>query len=92
MDINSFAMHFPSGLTEKILMMGTKDLQEIRITAQKNVVVQKNGMLMELQMKISSQELLKIVEGLKEGETLPLTGDEYKAYLFVAAARVTSTA
>lgn len=83
MDINSFAMHFPPGLTEKILMMGTKDLQEIRITAQKNVVVQKNGMLMELQMKISSQELLKIVESMCRGSLYAVQTSLVKGYLTI---------
>lgn len=83
MDINSFAMHFPSGLTEKILMMGIKDLQEIRITAQKNVVVQKNGMLMELQMKISSQELLKIVESMCRGSLYAVQTSLVKGYLTI---------
>lgn len=81
MDINSFAMHFPSSLTEKILMMGTKDLQEIRIAAQKNVVVQKNAMLMELQIKISSQELLKIVESMCRGSLYAMQTSLVKGYL-----------
>lgn len=83
MDINSFAMHFPSSLTEKILMMGTKDLQEIRIVAQKNVVVQKNGMLMELQIKISSHELLKIIESMCKGSLYAVQTSLIKGYLTI---------
>lgn len=83
MDINSFAMHFPSCLTEKILMMGTKDLQEIRIVAQKNVVVQKSGMLMELQIKISSHELLKIIESMCKGSLYAVQTSLIKGYLTI---------
>lgn len=83
MDINSFAMHFPSNLTEKILMMGTKDLQEIRIVAEKNVVLQKSGILMELQIKISAQQLLKIVESMCRGSLYAMQTSLVKGYLTI---------
>lgn len=84
MDINSFAMHFPPHLTEKILMLGTKDLQEIRIVAQRNVVVQKSGVLMETQIKISAQQLLKIVESMCRGSLYAMQTSLVKGYITIA--------
>ena len=67
MDINSFTRHFPAELTEKILIAGTENLQEIRICAGKNCVIQKNGTLIDTNVMTSSQELRKIVDSMCRG-------------------------
>ena len=54
MDINSFTRHFPAELTEKILIAGTENLQEIRICAGKNCVIQKIGTLIDTNVMSSS--------------------------------------
>lgn len=83
MDINSFAMHFPPNLTERILLLGTKDLQEIRIIAEKNVVVQKNGALMDTQLKISREQLSKIVESMCRGSLYAMQTSLVKGYITI---------
>ena len=67
MDINSFTRYFPPELTEKILVAGTGNLQEIRICAGKNCVIQKNGELFDTKVMITSQDLKKIVDSMCRG-------------------------
>jgi len=67
MDINAFAQHFPLKLTETLLIMGTKDLEEIRIVAEKNAAVIKSGVLLDTGVKVSCTELQKAVDSMCRG-------------------------
>lgn len=80
-NINSFISHFPTFLTEAILMLGTKDLQEIRIVAEKNCTVQKSGHLIDTNVKISTQQLTKIVESMCRGSLYAMQTSLCKGYI-----------
>ena len=81
MDINSFTKYFPPELTEKILLLGTKDLQEIRIIAGKSCSVQKNGILIDTHITVSPQELNKIVEAMCRGSVYAMQTSLVKGYI-----------
>lgn len=80
-DINSFLRHFPAKLTEAIAIMGTNDLQEIRIAAERNCVVQKNGTLTDTYIKVNKQELSKIVESMCRGSLYAMQTSLCKGYI-----------
>lgn len=67
MNINTFTQFFPPRLTETILIMGTKDLEEIRITAERNVAVVKSGILTDTGVYIKREELSHIVNTMSRG-------------------------
>lgn len=67
MYINAFTQHFPVNLTETLLIMGTKDMQEIRLCADKNAAVIKNGKLTDTGVYISGEILNKIVQSMCRG-------------------------
>lgn len=67
MDINSFTRYFPPYLTEKILIMGTDNLQEIRLAAGQVCVIQKNGNLFDTGIIIEARELKKIADSMCRG-------------------------
>ena len=73
MDINSLSRHFPVNLTETILLMGTEDMQEIRIIAEKNAAVQKSGILLDTGVRISREELRRIVDSMCRGSLYAMT-------------------
>ena len=81
MDINSFTRYFPSILTEKILLMGTRDLQEIRIIADKSCIVQKNGVLTDTHISISGGDLNKIVESMCRGSLYAMQTNLVRGYI-----------
>lgn len=81
MNINSFTKYFPPELTEKILLLGTSDLQEIRIVSGKSCSVQKNGILIDTHITLSSQELNKIVESMCRGSLYAMQTSLVKGYL-----------
>ncbi len=81
MEINSFLKYFPSGLTEKILLMGTEDLQEIRIIAGKSCSVIKSGILFDTGIVLSSAELNKIVEAMSKGSLYAMQTSLIKGYI-----------
>lgn len=83
MNINSFAAHFPPNLTEKLLLMGTEDMQEIRLVAEKNAAVQKNGFLADTQIKLGRRELLKIVESMCRGSLYAVQASLSKGYITI---------
>lgn len=67
MYINAFTQHFPVNLTEALLVMGTKDIQEIRICAERNAAVIKNGKLTDTGIYINWETLNKIVQSMCRG-------------------------
>ncbi len=67
MDLNPFMKYFPPELIEKILVMGTDNLQEIRLVAGKNCIIQKNGMLCDTQIGLSPEVIKKIVDSMCRG-------------------------
>ncbi len=81
MDINSFIKHFPPPLTEKILFLGTRDLQEIRITAEKGCVVQKSGVLTDTGINVSAGEMSKIIESMCRGSLYAMQTSLVKGYI-----------
>ena len=81
MNINAFTQHFPVNLTETLLLMGTKDMQEIRIIAQQNASVQKNGVLFDTGVKISCSQLRKIVDSMCRGSLYAMQTSLVKGYI-----------
>ena len=67
MNINTFTQFFPPRLTDTILIMGTKDLEEIRITAERSVAVVKSGNLSDTGVYIKREELSHIVNAMSRG-------------------------
>ena len=81
MDINSFTRYFPAELTEKILFAGTGDLQEIRMVSGKSCVIQKNGVLKELDFITEPERLNKIVEAMCRGSLYAMQTSLVKGYI-----------
>ncbi len=81
MEINSLLQHFPSVLTETLLIMGTKDMQEIRIIAEKNVSVVKRGILMDSGISVSYEELKKIVNSMCRGSLYAMQQNLTQGYI-----------
>lgn len=84
MDINSLSRHFPVNLTETILLMGTEDMQEIRIIAEKNAAVQKSGILLDTGVRISREELRKIVDSMCRGSLYAMQTSLVKGFITLA--------
>lgn len=80
-DVNSFLRHLPARLTETIVIMGIKDLQEIRIAAEKNCILQKGGVLRDTGIRVSGDELSKIVESMCRGSLYAMQTSLCKGYL-----------
>lgn len=81
MNINTFMQHFPPNLTETLLIMGTKDMQEIRIVADKNAAVVKNAVLMDSGVRISRDALRKIVESMCRGSLYAMQQSLSQGYI-----------
>ena len=81
MDINSFTRYFPPSLTEKILFMGTEDLQEIRIVAGKTCTLQKSGILHDTYICVTPAELGKIVEAMCRGSVYAMQTSLIQGYI-----------
>lgn len=81
MDINSLSRHFPISLTETLLLMGTEDMQEIRIIAEKNAAVQKSGILLDTGVKISRDELRKIIDSMCRGSLYAMQTSLVKGFI-----------
>lgn len=84
MDINSLSRHFPVNLTETILLMGTEDMQEIRIIAEKNAAVQKSGILLDTGVRISREELRRIVDSMCRGSLYAMQTSLVKGFITLA--------
>ncbi len=67
MHVNAFTQHFPVNLTETLLIMGTKDMQEIRLCTGRNAAVIKSGRLMDTGVYISKEALDKIIASMCRG-------------------------
>ena len=67
MNINAFTQHFPPRLTEALLIMGTKDMEEIRINAERNAATVKSSVLMDTGVYIKKEELSQIVNSMCRG-------------------------
>lgn len=67
MNINAFTQHFPPRLTEALLIMGTKDMEEIRINAERNAATVKSSVLMDTGVYIKKEELSHIVNSMCRG-------------------------
>ncbi len=81
MEINSIMQHFPPRLTETLLIMGTKDMQEIRIIAEKNASVIKRGILMDSGVCVSCDELRKIINSMCRGSLYAMQQNLTKGYI-----------
>ncbi len=81
MDINSLMQHFPPTLTETLLIMGTKDMQEIRIIAEKNASVVKRGILMDCGIKVAREDLKRIVNSMCRGSLYAMQQNLTKGYI-----------
>lgn len=81
MEINSLMQHFPPTLTETLLIMGTKDMQEIRIIAEKNASVVKRGILMDSGVRVSHGDLKKIINSMCRGSLYAMQQNLTKGYI-----------
>ncbi len=72
MDLNPFVKYFPPALIEKILIMGTENLQEIRLVAGKNCIVQKNGVLYDTKIGLGSGDIRKVVDSMCRGSVFAM--------------------
>ncbi len=81
MEINSLVQHLPPALTETLLIMGTKDMQEIRIAAEKNASVVKRGILMDSGVFVSHEELRKIINSMCRGSLYAMQQNLAKGYI-----------
>lgn len=81
MNINAFMQHFPPNLTETLLIMGTKDMQEIRVAADRNAAVVKNGVLMDSGVRVSREALRKIVESMCRGSLYAMQHSLSRGYI-----------
>lgn len=84
MNINAFTQHFPPHLTETLLVMGTKDMQEIRIAADKNAAVVKSGVLLDSGVNVSRDMLRKIVDSMCRGSLYAMQQSLSRGYLTLA--------
>lgn len=67
MNINTFTQYFPPQLTETLLIMGTKDMEEIRILSERNASVVKSGVLTDTGVHIKREEFSHIVNSMSRG-------------------------
>ena len=84
MDINEITRYFPVNLTETLLIMGTKDMQEIRIAAERNAVVQKNGILLDTGVHIGKETLKKILDSMCRGSLYAMQTSLVEGYITLA--------
>lgn len=61
--------------------MGTEDMQEIRIISEKTVSVQKSGILLDTGVRISRQELKKIVDSMCRNSLYAMQTSLVKGYI-----------
>ncbi len=81
MEINSLMQHFPPNLTETLLIMGTKDMQEIRIIAEQNASVIKKGILMDCGVRVTREELKKIINSMCRGSLYAMQQNLTQGYI-----------
>ena len=81
MNINALTQHFPPLLTETLLIMGTKDMQEIRIVADKNAAVVKSGILLDTGINISRETLKKIIDSMCRGSLYAMQQSLAQGYI-----------
>lgn len=81
MNMNTFTQHFPPRLTETLLIMGTDDLQEIRIAADQHAAIVKNGVLMDTGVNITVAELKKITESMCRGSMYAMQTSLTRGYI-----------
>lgn len=67
MDISVLFKYFPVKLTETLKFMNNEKLQEIRIIAERNCAILKDGKLCETNVHISAKEVTSIVETMCRG-------------------------
>ncbi len=73
--------HFPPKLTETLLIMGTKDMQEIRIIADRNASVIKKGILMDSGIRVTREELKKTINSMCRGSLYAMQQNLTKGYI-----------
>lgn len=81
MDINSFTRCLPPELTEKILIMGTEDLEEIRLVCGKECVLQKKGVLIDTGTVIGMKEIKRIAETMCRGSIYAMQTSLVNGYI-----------
>ncbi|MBE7032696.1 MAG: stage III sporulation protein AA [Ruminococcaceae bacterium] len=81
MNLNTFAQYFPPRLTETLLIMGIKDMQEIRINAERNASVLKNGNLLDTGVFIKREELSSIINAMCRGSMYAMQNSLSKGYI-----------
>lgn len=81
MNMNAITQHFPPILTETLLIIGTKDMQEIRISADKNAAVVKSGVLLDTGINISREMLKKIIDSMCRGSLYAMQQSLAQGYI-----------
>lgn len=67
MEMDFLAKYIPPPLTEALFFMGTDDLQELRIAADRSTAAVKNGRLTDVGITITAKELRAVVEKMCNG-------------------------
>lgn len=67
MAINNLKMYLPTRINRALELAGENGIQEIRIVAEQNCALFINGKIVDTNVFVSRDELLKIVEGMSRG-------------------------
>jgi len=81
MNINAFTQYFPPRLTEALFIMGTKDMEEVRINAEKNAATVKSGILMDTGVYIKKEEVTAMVNGMCRGSLYAVQSSLTEGYI-----------
>ena len=81
MNLNLFTQHLPPRLTEALLIMGTKDMEEVRICAEKNAATLKGGTLLDTGVYIKKEELNQIVNSMCRGSLYAMQQNLAKGFI-----------
>ena len=81
MDINSYTRYLLPALTEKILTEGAEKIQEIRMMANKNCILLKNGCLKDTGILTDSEMVRKTVEAMCRGSVYAMQTSLRQGYI-----------
>lgn len=81
MNLNAFTHHLPPRLTEALLIMGTKDMEEVRICSERTAATVKGGVLLDTGVYIKKEELSQIVNSMCRGSMYAMQQNLAKGFI-----------